>query len=532
MKKTLILLSICISNFIFAQVGINTENPKATLDVSKSIDNNLLDGIIAPRLTANELNLKTYTTNQIGAIVYVTENIVSSETNPVIPTEQLINVNLPGYYYFDGVVWQKFKDNSWKLDGNILKENLYVTENEEEIMTNSLGSNLVASTQFYASTKGNLKSGDFLGSINQQDLAFKTNNGYVGLINSYNISFGKGAFTKRINIDNDGVIKTTAFNNNIIAIGNWALTNNNGGNGNIAIGGETLISNTTGSNNIAIGHRSLQKNTNNSNTIAIGFGAMQNHEQSKNFVTNDNLNISNNTSVGVNSSRFSINLQSHSAFGMGAAQYLTKGNFNTAIGSSALEGKSNLINFGSNNTAVGYRALPNPFSETKGNNNTAIGTYSGVNTRGNNNIFIGYQASFATRNHSLATEENQYEDNFSNAMNIANILFGRDILDNENYTNSTARIGIGSYEPEARLHIKGIANTEILKLENITTGTGSLLVIDENGFVKKSTSSIGRSNNDSIYEEQNNKINQLTELIQILQEKIQILENKTRNLEE
>ena len=51
MKKFLSLSSIILANAFNAQVGINTENPAATLDVVASpavVDR--IDGLIAPRL--------------------------------------------------------------------------------------------------------------------------------------------------------------------------------------------------------------------------------------------------------------------------------------------------------------------------------------------------------------------------------------------------------------------------------------------------------------------------------------------------
>ncbi|MBT0572960.1 hypothetical protein J5312_05580 [Riemerella anatipestifer] len=66
-----------------AQVGINTPNPKATLDVvGKASDADALDGIIPPRLKGVDLKAKTYTLEQQGAIVYVT----TPDTNPSAQT--------------------------------------------------------------------------------------------------------------------------------------------------------------------------------------------------------------------------------------------------------------------------------------------------------------------------------------------------------------------------------------------------------------------------------------------------------------
>lgn len=104
-KKLLVLILIAVFGLFSAQIGINTKNPVATLDVT-GFPNKIavVDGIIAPRITGNKLKNKddTYDFEQTGAIVYVT-----SAANPT--TEKTKNVTAPGYYYFDGSVWISMK---------------------------------------------------------------------------------------------------------------------------------------------------------------------------------------------------------------------------------------------------------------------------------------------------------------------------------------------------------------------------------------------------------------------------------------
>ncbi|MFP3681432.1 hypothetical protein SB725_30595, partial [Pseudomonas sp. SIMBA_041] len=89
----------------YAQVGLNTENPKSTMDVSAKrnaagllTDNAQLIGLQAPRLTRTELtaNIATYGTNQKGALIYITD-ISGGDTSG-----QRANIDTIGYYYFDG----------------------------------------------------------------------------------------------------------------------------------------------------------------------------------------------------------------------------------------------------------------------------------------------------------------------------------------------------------------------------------------------------------------------------------------------
>ena len=104
MKQYIFLGALLISGVAFSQVGIDTDQPKATLDIKASPTNaNKTDGLIAPRLTGNELkgNDGKYGADQTGAIVYAT-----AAASPT--TGKTKNVTEAGYFYFDGTIWQKF----------------------------------------------------------------------------------------------------------------------------------------------------------------------------------------------------------------------------------------------------------------------------------------------------------------------------------------------------------------------------------------------------------------------------------------
>lgn len=104
------LTTLFISGLSFAQVGINTDSPKTTMDVSATRDtsglitnNTQTFGLQAPRLTRAELtaNTATYGSDQSGALIYITDVTGGDATG------QRINVTATGYYYFDGTVWQR-----------------------------------------------------------------------------------------------------------------------------------------------------------------------------------------------------------------------------------------------------------------------------------------------------------------------------------------------------------------------------------------------------------------------------------------
>lgn len=150
--KKLIFAFILLSGFGNAQtgnVGINTTTPQATLDiVGQPANPNKADGVIAPRLLGDELKAKDsfYGAVQTGSIVYVTAAAAPTTTKTV-------NVTAPGYYYFDGAVWQSFKGTA-TADINIYKDNGTLTSNRLMTMAgniltmNNAGTNTVFSHNF------------------------------------------------------------------------------------------------------------------------------------------------------------------------------------------------------------------------------------------------------------------------------------------------------------------------------------------------------------------------------------------------
>ena len=102
MRKIYVLFAFLSIAWVNAQVGINEDQPKATLDVVGEPNVvETMDGIIAPRISGDELQNKTYTSQQKGAIVYVTQSV----TNHASDKPQTFSVTNDGYYYFDGTKW-------------------------------------------------------------------------------------------------------------------------------------------------------------------------------------------------------------------------------------------------------------------------------------------------------------------------------------------------------------------------------------------------------------------------------------------
>lgn len=104
LKKEITAIALVLSAIAYGQVGINNTAPKATLDVTaKTTDGSKAEGIIAPRLTGDEIKAgdTKYNAAQTGTIIYATAAVTGT------PAGKTINITDAGYYYFDGSVWQK-----------------------------------------------------------------------------------------------------------------------------------------------------------------------------------------------------------------------------------------------------------------------------------------------------------------------------------------------------------------------------------------------------------------------------------------
>lgn len=103
MKKKLVIL-IMMGNFssLFAQVGINTDTPLATLDITAKNATGTatnVDGILIPRVDRERA--QSMINIPISTMVYI--NNISTGTQ----TGTTINVDTEGFYYFNGSIWVK-----------------------------------------------------------------------------------------------------------------------------------------------------------------------------------------------------------------------------------------------------------------------------------------------------------------------------------------------------------------------------------------------------------------------------------------
>jgi hypothetical protein len=116
MKKIFIPFSLFFSIYTYSQVGINTETPKATLDVTATGSLTTPDGILIPRIS--KLRAKNMVNTEPTTLVYINE--LNDDSN----SGSTINVNSTGFYYFNGNQWIKLisgntDSNIYNTDGTL-----------------------------------------------------------------------------------------------------------------------------------------------------------------------------------------------------------------------------------------------------------------------------------------------------------------------------------------------------------------------------------------------------------------------------
>ncbi len=350
------------------------------------------------------------------------------------------------------------------------------------------------------------------------NLAFGTNALYANTTGADNVAMGPGALlnntvgTNNIGLgtnslrtnttgkDNVALGSTALFANttgvNNIAIGTNGLRNNTTGNNNIGFGTNTLRLNTTGERNIAIGDGTLSGNTIgsynvglgistlNSNTVGVANIGLGVNTLSKNINGSSNIGIGNSALFENVSGNYNIAIGYHPlakattaghniALGYGALEENVSGSYNIAAGTYALAKNTT----GQHNNAQGLNALVN---NVTGNNNTAIGNGAGEWVKGHNNVHLG-SSTFPVSN----TAELDNVVVIGNGINAAELTAssGQDntiILGYKKGHNRSPNIGVGTYKPDAKLHIEANGPTAI-KIVDTNQGAGKVLTSDANG---------------------------------------------------
>ncbi|WP_347218904.1 tail fiber domain-containing protein [Chryseobacterium sp.] len=120
MFKLCLIGSIATSSLMYSQtgsIGINTPNPKATLDINAKTDGSSQpEGLMIPRLTGDQIQTMT------SSIQPGTESLMIYATaRPVSPTAKVSKITQPGYYFWNGTDWESMGVNSniYTSDGAI-----------------------------------------------------------------------------------------------------------------------------------------------------------------------------------------------------------------------------------------------------------------------------------------------------------------------------------------------------------------------------------------------------------------------------
>lgn len=114
-SKLCLIGSIISGSFLFSQVGINTPDPKSTLDIrAKTNGASQTEGLLIPRLTGDQI--QTMSNNiQPG-----TESLMIYATSaPASPTAKVSKIIQSGYYYWSGTTWESISSNIYTADGSI-----------------------------------------------------------------------------------------------------------------------------------------------------------------------------------------------------------------------------------------------------------------------------------------------------------------------------------------------------------------------------------------------------------------------------
>lgn len=290
-------------------------------------------------------------------------------------------------------------------------------------------------------------------------------NNNAGANNSF---FGKDAGRSNNTGNDNSFFGNDAGNNNTIGsdnafFGKGSGRDNTTGSDNSFFGNDAGLNNTTESGNSYFGARSGTSNTSGSGSAFFGFEAGR-------------LNTvgENNSFFGYEAGESNVSGSANSYFGYQAGKLAT-----ATAGSNSFFGylSGTSVTTGLQNTYLGTRT---GVLTTTGSSNTFVGTFTGERTTsGNYNVFLGVLAGNSNttggENTLIGTLTDVGSPNLVNATAIGANAFvtasNSLILGSINGVNggSDTFVGIGTTDPDSRLHVAGFIQVDILDIGGATS---------------------------------------------------------------
>ncbi|MBV1924167.1 MAG: hypothetical protein KUG68_09085, partial [Flavobacteriaceae bacterium] len=265
MFKLVLFFALIPTLISYAQVGIGTTNPNATLDIQSSDVTTPAntDGILIPKI--DEYPAVNPTAAQDGMLVFVTGNGGVTK----------------GFYYWDNTV------TSWEALAGVGSSGTVERINDLIDGKSDNDGSQDGSSLFFGVDAG----------LNDDS----TNNFNVGI--GYQTMSANTAGGANAAVGYQALLNNTTGLSNA-AFGSWALRDNINGGQNAAFGLHTLLVNTTGSGNAAFGAQSLNLNESGDLNTAIGHRALYDIIDSNNnvaigYYAGNNTNGDNNVFLGV-----------------------------------------------------------------------------------------------------------------------------------------------------------------------------------------------------------------------------------------
>jgi hypothetical protein len=369
-------LLLCIPFFATAQVGINTTNPQAQLDITASngATPSNKDGLLIPRV--NTFPATNPTASQQGMLVYLTTTV---------------GLKAPGFYYWDNIT------TNWvSISQATLETDPQVSSTTTSYVPRWNGTSLVDGQIYDNGSNVSIGTTTTTGKFNVEVSSGKyvvPNWGVSGsetILGVYRSNTTDGA---QLRFDGSTPEYTDIGRDNF---GNFVVQQNDSKKlvvtplGNIGIGTTNPTDKVHVVGNVKIDGGKLPF-VNTGESVFIGESAGQNDDLSNNantFIGNNSgkININGRNNVGVGAGTLENSTTSHNtAVGRLALNALNSGYTNVAIGESSIRASTS----GIENTALGTNSLRN---NVTGNGNTALGFYAGYNNLGSGNVFIGRNA--------------------------------------------------------------------------------------------------------------------------------------------